>query len=260
MGTVRASLVFPCVVGTLLLSSAGFGANLEIWGNTTVQAGERYETVSVGGVMPPPFSFTVSPVVEFYGRAWSLVVNESSVVNIREGGLIQGGVESHLWDSSTVNVYEGGGFGGMSGEIVSLHDSSTLSVYGGDISRFVFADGASTINLHGGLLGPFGLGGNSTLNIYGGRTGTFLGNNGLADTATLNIFGSQFVYHPEWYPADEMSTAISRLDYVGLDGKANYLMGIPDPAMHSNIHLIPEPCTIALLAAGVLAVRRRKAA
>ena len=235
----------------------------DIYFSCTVEAGEECGTVNVYDSGFPPIDPTV---VDFYGFAYQLETHDSSIVNIRDGGQVMGPFapysysESHLWDSSTVNVYEGGMFGGGSTAYLELNGTSTLSIYGGSTLCFLSARDSSVINLYYGALSyGFWLGDNSTLNIYGGRTGTFLANNGVAETATLNIYGTQFNYEAQWEWRDSPWDGWeSRLTGIDLNGNQLVLRGMPDPATHSNIHLIPEPTTILLLASGAILLRRRR--
>lgn len=229
----------------------------------TVEAGEEYGTVNVYDFGDPLFDPTV---VDFYGLTHQLETHDSSIVNIRDGGRVMDYFgpypthESHLWGSSTVNVYEGGAFDGGSSAYLTLHDTSTLSIRGGDTHCFLYAEDSSVINLYDGILNfGFGLGDNSTLNIYGGRTGVFLGNSGLVETATLNIYGTQFEYEAEATWLDDPGQGwISRLSGIDLNGNELSLLGMPDPATHPNIHLIPEPAGILLLGWGAVLIRRRR--
>ena len=219
-----------------------------------IGSSEPYDSVCVYDT--PPETTTI----DFYGRYDYLVMNDSSTINIYEGGVFwqQMDSKSKLFNSSTANSYKGGAFLGGSGAFIDIYDSSTLNVYGGSIHSFLFAYNSSTVNLYDGSLFHIDVFDYSTLNIYSGYVGTFMNNYYVPSTATVNIYGYDFKYDPEAFWAYIPETGegwwISLLLGYGFDGNTIIYSGLPDPKTHDNINLIPEPATLLLLGLGSLAL------
>jgi hypothetical protein len=228
--------------------------------DAVVSSAEWYDFVTVYD--SPPDRTTI----ELYGRGDGLITHDSSTVNVHAGGAIGenwGDYESELYRSSTVNVYEGGGFYGGSGSRLQLYDSSTLNIYGGEIDVFLFLYDSSTVNMrYGRSMFGFILHDESTLNLSGGYMHVFMGNSAVLDKAVLNIYGYDFTYEPQgrWVylvePAD--GWWVSKLTGYALDGEPFIYWGIPDPSTNPNINLIPEPGTALLLSLGSLGLLRRR--
>jgi hypothetical protein len=187
--------------------------------DTVVGSDESYNSVTVYDSTPE------TTTIEFYGYADYLITNDSSTVNIHGGGWIfeQYGevpsppIESKLYDSSTVNVYEGGGFGGGTGTFLDLYDSSTLNVHGGYISWFSGVHDSAIFNIYDGeaqSVQPYNY---STLNVYGGTMETW-GNINVPSTSTVNIYGYGFYYNPEgrWCCMGDLCWWESKLTGYGL--------------------------------------------
>jgi len=264
---------------TLLWPARGLAVPKDVvfYNDAVVGSSEQYRYVTVYD--SPPETTTI----EFYGYASRIDTHDSSNVNMYEGalsyGLIThdsssiniyncgsfgenfGGYEFNLNNSSVVNVYEGGGFYGGSGSLLYLYDVSTLNLDGGVINSFLFLNNSSTVNLYDGqILIGFALKDGSTLNAFGGHIDTFWANSSIQPMANLNIYGYDFEYETEgrWEYVDEPSDGwwVSNLSGYTLNGEPFTYWGIPDPATHPNINLIPEPGTILLLGLGVLGVLR----
>jgi hypothetical protein len=242
-----------------------------------IQQGDGYDRVEVYDT--PPSHTTVNMSGGYVGRLpvvdTGLFTYDASIVNI-SGGIVEylhthnsstvnisGGVVGNWWtafgettisahNSSTINMYEGGFLSGGSFAFFYMFDLSTLNVYGGGVDLFLVAFNPSVVNIYNGSLSTVELGG--PVNIYGGRIGGAWTSYFLS---TVNIYGYNFVYEPHWYktlPDDVIRPDqwVSRLTGMGIYGVPISIIDLPDPATHPNIHLIPEPGTILLLALGGL--------
>ena len=261
---MRGQLTFVCAFVVIVVAFRGAKADAVLYDvifydDATVRSGEYYTSVTVHD--SPPESTTI----EFYGRGDALFTYDSSSVNVHDGGSFGenwGTYESELFDSSIVNVYQGGGFYGGSASRLDLYESSTLNVDEGVIWSFLFLHDCSTVNLYGALFLGFGLFDTSTLNIYGGYISTFFGNSWAEPTATVNIYGSALDYEPKarWGYLDDPADGwwISKLTGHTLDGEPFTYWGIPDPSTNPNVNLIPEPGSIFLLGMGSLVLLRKR--
>jgi hypothetical protein len=242
----------------------------------TIPSGEVYSTVNVYDNPFDPLDHTTvefygqtnnlntngSSAVEFYGFVdQSLTTHNSSTFNIRNGGSLTGAFS--IYDSSIINVYQGGQFGYSSFDELYLLNSATLNIQDGSVGALLLARNSSVVNLYSGdCRTGFELLNDSIMNIYGGSVGAFMVNNSIASTATLNIYGYGFVYNPQWFwfYIDDPANGwwISRLTGFDLNGNPVAYEGIPDPYTNSNINLIPEPATALLLGLGMIILRKRK--
>ena len=172
---------------------------------------------------------------------------------------------------STVNMYDGAEFWGGSGSLLTVSEHATLNIYAGRVSCFFGAKDSSTVNLYGGVLIGFGLSDQAVLNVFSGKiyTDGFWWENTVASTATVNIYGSGFEFDPEgaWWQEICSPEApdcgghwISKLTGYDVDGDPVTYWGLPDPATHPNIQIIPEPTTLLLFLSGttLMAVMRRR--
>jgi len=225
--------------------------------DAVVASDEIYGSVTVYD--SPPETTTI----EFYGRCQYLTMYDSSTLNLHEGGKFEeGGGWTRLYDSSTVNVYEGAMIALGSAALMNMYDLSTLNIYGGIVSLFFFAGDSSTINLYDGDLGSVtGFGDNSILNVYAGCVSGWIENFYVGPTATVNIYGYDFEYtpHGRWMPPIHgvgEGWWVTKLTGYGFEGDPITFWGLPDPETHDNINLIPEPTTLLLLGLGGLGLLR----
>lgn len=226
--------------------------------DAVVASGEKYVSVTV---YDSPAETTT---IEFYGQGEYLTMYDSSTLNLHEGGRFESldGGWTSLYDSSTLNVYEGAKIGAGSAARMNMYDLSTLNIYGGMVALLFFAGDSSTINLYGGLLGSVsGFGDNSILNVYAGQVSGWIKNFGVGPTATVNIYGYGFEYTPDgrWMPpigGVGEGWWVSKLTGYGFEGDPITMWGLPDPETHDNINLIPEPTTLLLLGFGGLGLLR----
>lgn len=172
----------------------------------------------------------------------------SSTVNI-SGGLVSHydcwgtqTISSH--NSSTINVYDGAFLSGGTFHIFAMYDSSTLNVYGGDVALFLMPYNYSIVNIYNGScslgIHPYDY---STVNVYGGYIDFYTDGN-VPPTATVNIYGYGFNYNPQaecrHFQGQVCDWWVSKLTGFGPDGTAITYWGLPDPATHANINLIPD--------------------
>ena len=278
------------VIVVLLWGSIVCGNAVKIfYSDGFIQQGESYDRVEVYDT--PPSHTTVNMTGGYIGNIseWDsgLYTYNTSTVNISGGNVeflrsydlstvnVIGGYVGdwcgctglELHDLSTLNVYQGGTLFGGSFNVLELMDSSRLNVFGGDAILFVMTQHFSTVNVHDGYIyGGIEPHEYSTISVYGGRVvlwGGILGNVIVPETSTVNIYGYGFVYEPkgEWrYYIDDPDNGMwtSRLTGWGIDGTPITYLGLPDPATHTNIHLIPEPNTIGLFALGALLATKKR--
>jgi hypothetical protein len=190
-------------------------------------------------------------------------MHDSSTLNLYDGAFFDcydfpGYI---LYDSSTLNMYEGATIFGMSFSCLELNHYSTFNMYGGDLATFLFARGSSTANIYDGYVSyEICTYENSTINVYGGTIQNKFFVMSIADTSTINIFGTDFQYDPyaEWREDGDEGWWVSCLTGTGLDGVPITYWGLPDPATHDNINLIPEPATLLLFTLGAVMMRRKQ--
>ena len=251
-----------------------------------IQEGDVYETVSVYDTPPAhtTLNMTGGTVGDYYDTESGLYAYDASQINISGGEVlhlhttdssevnITGGAvgaghalfsytESH--ETSIINVCEGGSFVGGSLTQLILFDSSILNVFGGRVDALVGLGDSSTINIFSGHALHIGTSADSigVVSVYGGTIDSFRTNTYIADTATVNIYGCDVVYdaNGQWIqPPDKDGWWMSKLTGIGLDGEEITWWGLPDPATHPNINIIPEPSSSMLWMLGALGLLQTK--
>jgi len=246
-------VVLMAILAGVNIATPALQTDVVFYDHAVVGSGEVYRSVSV---YDSPSRRTT---VEFYGEAEYLTMYDSSILNLHEGAKFEsfGGGWNRLYKSSTLNVFEGAKIGAGSAANMDLYDLSTLNIYGGIVDMIVVASDAATINLHKGSLGMLGaIADNSTLNVYSGYVDVFLTNFDVSPTSTVNIYGYGFEYksNGRWMPpiGEGQGWWVSKLTGYSFTGNPITVWGLPDPKIHVNINLIPEPMTLLLLGLGWL--------
>jgi hypothetical protein len=211
--------------------------------------------------------------------------NPPTVVDIVEPAYVSRNVRA--FDFSIVNV-RGGTIGGYDDETLTAYDTSTVNVYGGSLGGEVNVINNGVVNIYGGYVFDADAAGSGTLNIYGGEVG---GPN-ATDGSTVNIFDGQIdgiratdsgtvSIHGGTIVSD-MRSGVGRgyhdsvITVFGTDFNYPYgpipessgvLTGVPanggsidvtfEIYSDASIVLVPEPCTVVLLAMGVLGLAAR---
>ncbi|MBN1816029.1 MAG: hypothetical protein JW828_01625 [Sedimentisphaerales bacterium] len=235
--------------------------DIKITSDHTIQKSQSYDTVTVWSVGNPT-------VVDFYGFACSFETYDSSIVNVYDDAQIMDDeiCLSHvdLWDTSVVNLFDEARFFSLEYCAFTLHDAGTLNLYGGEVFTFFCARDFSIVNLYEGSLSfGFFLEDNAVLNVYGGEiVPGLLWENFIAPTATINMYGHDFTFTEQgdwvYFEDPEHGFWVSKLTGTNLEGTEVTYWGLPDPATHSNIHFIPEPSAVLLVALGTVLLRKRK--
>ena len=190
------------------------------------------------------------------GEEWGSVYiyNDDTVVDML------GGSADYIstFDASTLNVFDGQAE-------VGAFDYSTINISGGELSgvqamddaTIYFSNAASsgwldiyasgTINVTGGSSDFLRAGGSGTFNLHGGCVGDFLG---AWDLSVVNVYGYGFSYDP-------LGGAREGGQLTGMWlNDTPFSIDLYDAQTYEHINLIPEPCTLALLALGTLLAKK----
>ena len=185
-----------------------------------------------------------------------LFAYDNSQVDI-SGGSVDGYL--YTYDSSRVNITGESAFWYLRAE-----GSSQVDISGGAVDYSLYTLDSSQVNITGGSVGwNLGALGNSQVNIYGGFIGDSLY---PRDYATISIHGWGFAVDGE--PVGPGTTLTTVLGGSPPDEPPRYLTGTLASGEpfgnafyiyeYGQIQLVPEPCTLSLLALGGLALRRRR--
>jgi len=164
-----------------------------------------------------------------------------------DANIIDGDYYDVVWvydsppDQTTVDMFGGSVRGFMT------YDFSVVNIYDGELRHGASTYNSSVLNIYGGLITfeGSGFGDSSIVNLYGGDVS--IGTPGFAPEATMNIYGYGFSYDG-WRLRGYLSDG-SVLDSMELTW---------DDYAHINLHIIPEPATIAILSFGLLVIRKRR--
>ena len=230
-----ATKVIAILAALMFLPVPQVQAILDIYSDAMIQEGDYYDTV-VNVYDTPPDYTTVDMTGGF---VHNLRPYDSSIINMT-GGEIQT-LETFI--TSTANISGGSIYG------VSAWDYTTvnLSVTGNVTTLGARVSG--TINMMGGTAEYLGALDSGTVNIYGGLITESLG---AWNDAVVNIYGYDFNYDPMGGSRDG-----GQLTGFWLDSTA-FIIDLKGSDTYSHINLIPEPCSLLLLALGCLFLKRKK--
>ncbi len=211
------------------------------------------------------------------GQIGTLFGYNNSVINITGGTFRQEYYNYHPENNDGDNL-----FLAPYTHNIYVEDSSTLNYYGADLDSALCA-GESTTTVFDGRLSLV-LAGDSKINITGGEItgigytrsinpecashlsisgGAFSGKVLLIDDCVADIYGYGFVYDPDGWINDDprIGTAGGQLQGFWADGTPFSIDFVDtyfnDSYSHVNLHVIPEPATLSLLAIGAVLVRKR---
>jgi hypothetical protein len=193
------------------------------------------------------------------GEEWAnvFIYNDDTIVDML-GGLVD---SIATYDASTVNI--------TGGHVMTVDalDSSTINVISGYV-YVLFGKNQSTITLSGSASGTtFGVEDWSTLNVLGG-TLNYLG---AMEQGTINI--SSVVINDSISASDLSTVNIIGQDLFKVSTGGHYGYGqvygfwfddtpftidLNGSETFSHINLIPEPCSLILLAMGSMFLKRKK--
>ncbi len=260
-------LIISCFLQIRIVSGTDF----------VIQQGDNYESFEVSqdwfGIPSPTVDMTGGSVGNYGYPDSGMYIKDFGTLNVF-GGNTQ---YLHMSDSSTFNMYDGfvlndviaqgnstiNMFGGLLGNssvnglYLSDHASLNIDMIDGYIGAIPIAMNSSTVNIYKGNVHYLALYDDSIADIYGGDIGCLGGPIEIDPTATLTIHGYNFVYNP--YAYGQPSTGgLTELTGDGLDGVPITIIGLSDPYTSDNIHLVPEPGTLALFTlSGFFTLRRR---
>ena len=227
--------VITILLAVMFLPGSQVQAVLDIYSDTVIQEGDYYDTV-VNVYDTPPDHTTVDMTGGFvhYLRPY-----DSSIINMTGGEILT----LEAYNTSTANI-SGGSIYGVSAwdyTIVNFSVTGNVTTLGARVS--------GTINMMGGTAEYLGAIDSGTVNLYGGLVTDSLW---VGDSAHGNIYGYDLVKtsfggrygYGQVYGFWTDSTAFT----IDLNGSETY----------SHINLIPEPCSLLLLALGCLFLKQKK--
>jgi len=194
------------------------------------------------------------------GEEWAnvFIYNDGTIVNML-GGDVDG---IATYDSSMVNVT--GGFvstldalefsianisGGTVGGVMTWDYAITNLYDGGSVFSLSARGQSGVVNMAGGITEYLRAGESGIINLYGGVVTNCLD---TWDSATVNIYGYGFNYDPSAGGWDG-----GQLTGFWLDD-SSFAIDLYDPDTYEHINLVPEPCSLILLAFGSLAMIRKR--
>ncbi len=223
------------VLATLLFSAPLVQAiDVDFYSDATIQDGDLYDLVRLYDT--PPDQTTVDMTG---GSVHNLRPYDSSIINIT-GGEIQ---TLDAFNSSTANI------SGVSIYGVSAWDYTTVNLSVTANVTTLGARDSGTINMMGGTAEYLGAIDSGTVNLYGGL---------VTDSLSFGNFA-----HGNIYGYDLFKTSSGgRYGYGQVYGfwtdSTAFTIDLNGSETYSQINLIPEPCSLLLLALGCLFLKRKK--
>ena len=124
-----------------------------------------------------------------------------------------------------------------------IYNTATVHAIGGSVN-WMRTHNSSTLNVDGSSLGTIYMLDSSTVNLFEGSITTIT----VDDNSILNVFGREFAYDDGWLSGEWGS---------GLSFNI-HLRNTVYPSTQINLHEIPEPSSVILLALGAIALRAQK--
>jgi hypothetical protein len=222
------------VVVILLPVSQVQAIDVDFYSDATIQDGDIYNSVRIYDT--PPAHTTVDMLG---GLVDQMQTYDSSMLNVN-GGVIY---SLYAWNYSVANISSGSVYGVSACGYTTVNLSVT-----GNVTTLVARD-SGTINMMGGTAEYLGAIDSGTFNLYGGLVTDSLS---VGDFAHGNIYGYDLVKtsfggrygYGQVYGFWPDSTAFT----IDLNGSETY----------SHINLIPEPCSLLLLALGCFFLKQKK--
>ena len=175
-------------------------------------------------------------------------------LNLADGGSVGGDLEA--FGNSSVNIS-----GGSVGNHTHSHDNSSVTISGGSAGINIYASDNSTITMNGGSVG-YGLRayGNGMIYLDGSNFAVTAGGVTTALTIgqSLSIYGTLIEGDTVYYTGTITGTLVKG---GTLDNTFRiYIYNPPNEAYAgtADIVIIPEPCTLSLLALGGVALLRKR--
>lgn len=213
----------------------------EVYSDNSIIDGDDYLFVDVYDTPPDTTTLDVMG-----GHSHWITAHDESTINI-SGGTV---VNLENMELSTSNITGGE----LYGEIWT-YDQSTVNLIDGDVN-WIWSGGNSTVNLTGGESFAIRAQGNSHVNISDGQIIERL----IAfESSIIDVFGYGFQYDPSGGDWDG-----GQLIGLWQDGTPfsidfdNWTEQNGIAYNHVNLHVVPEPATLAFFLTGVLLFQRRK--
>jgi len=192
------------------------------------------------------------------GESWDIVniYNDDTVVDML------GGSADYIstFDASSLNVVDGyaqvGAFDyssiNISGGILSGAEASnyaTVDFNGDATSAFLGASQFGVANMTGGTLDRISAVDSGIVNLFAGNV---LERLWASDSSVINIYGYDLMKSDSGgtYGYGVVTGFLTDDTYISVD--------LSNPEAYEHINLIPEPCTLALVAMGLLLLRRKR--
>ena len=209
--------------------------DVDFYSDATIQDGDIYDSVRIYDT--PPDHTTVDMTGGFVHVLWSY---DSSIINMTGGEILT----LDAYNTSTANI------SGGNVRSVFTRDHATTNLYdGGSVFSLGAARQSGVVNMTGGITEYLRAGESGIINLYGGTVNIYLN---AWDSAKVNIYGYGFNYDPS---AGNWNGG--QLTGFWLDDTP-FIIDLAGSGTYSHINLVPEPCSLLLLALGCLFLKRKK--
>lgn len=226
-----------CLLAIALFGSHVYAGDVTFTTSSLIGDGDTYDRVYIADSPPNRTWVTMTG-----GSVSEVLPRDHSVFEMTGGVAI--GILSR--DSSNLELRDG------QNAYVVTRGTSTASIYDGRFgSMFVQAAESSTMSIRGGEgVASLDAVQNATLNLWGGTALDSLLT--IQDAARVYLFGYGFVFD---------TTVSEDKPYASLSGHwldgSVFSFRVTEPATYGQIHFVPEPGSLLVLAAGFSLLRRR---